>query len=138
MSRSRTSSKSPLKVIVTVLAVIVMLTLIAGAYRIHDYSQDYIYEYDARDYIYDTERGTYGSLYNTAVKDMNKRDNYSADVAEYRALAFYYEQAVLEHAYRMSGNDEKADAFAERMSEYESQLGSLEFKAKDVREAVSR
>ena len=48
------------------------------------------------------------------------------------------EQAVLEHAYRTTGDVKKADAFAERMAEYEAQLGLMSGKAADVREAVSR
>ena len=69
---------------------------------------------------------------------MGEQASYSTEVEECRALAFYYEQAVLEHAYRATGETEKADAFANRMKEYESELGSLAKKADDVRSVVNK
>lgn len=137
MTQTAKSSKSPLKVVSAILAVVVVLLFVGAGVQIKDTSQGYTVEYDARDYMYSAEYGKYGQLYETAVDDMDKRADYSAEVAEYRALAFYYEQAVLEHAYRAAGDNAKADAFAERMSEYEGQLGSLSSKAEAVRKAVS-
>ena len=67
---------------------------------------------------------------------MNKKTSYSVEIMECRALAFYYEQAVLEHAYRLAGESDKADSFAERMREYETQLGSLSSKTADAQKAA--
>ena len=137
MMKAKRGERSPLKVVVTILAIAVAILYVSAGFRIASESEDYSIDYDARDYIYSAESGRYGDLYDTAVRDMNKRASYSAEVAECRALAFYYEQAVLEHAYRATGDDAKADAFAQRMKEYEAQLGSLSGKVKGVRERVS-
>ena len=138
MRQSAQKMRSPLKIVAIILAVAVVVIYAGAAYSIHDTSQGYVYDYDARDYLYPAENGRYGDLYDTAIRDMGKQTVYSAEVEECRALAFYYEQAVLEHAYRAAGENEKADAFAARMSEYEAQLGSLSKKAEDVRETVGR
>ena len=137
MTQVKKSSRSPLKVITVIVAVIVVILFMAASYQIREVSQGHSVEYDARDYLYDAETGMFGQLYETAVLDMDKHTTYSAEVAECRALAFYYEQAVLEHAYRTTGDDAKADAFAQRMEEYESELGSMSSKAADARKAAS-
>jgi len=136
MRQSAQKMRSPLKIVAIILAVAVVVIYAGAAYSIHDTSQGYVYDYDARDYLYPAESGRYGDLYDTAIRDMGKQVEYSPEVEECRALAFYYEQAVLEHAYRATGDIEKADAFAARMSEYGAQLGSLSKKAEDVRETV--
>lgn len=128
--------KSPLKVLAIILTIAIVIIYIATANSIYNTSRGYIYDYDTRDYLYPAENGRYGDLFDTAIRDMEKNTEYSAEVEECRALAFYYEQAVLEHAYRTVGDNEKADTFAARMSEYESQLGSLSKKAEKVRETV--
>ena len=136
MKQVAASAKSPLKIAVIILAVIVVIVFAMAAYTIGESARGYSYDYDARDYVYSAENGRYGQLYDTAIRDMEKDAEYGAEVEECRALAFYYEQAVLEHAYRVTGDDAKADEFAARMAEYEAQLGSLSKKAADVRKAV--
>lgn len=136
MTRTRKSARSPLKIIVTILAIVVVVLFISAGLRIKETSEGYSSDYDLRDYIYSVESGRFGNLYDTAVRDMDKNVEHSAEVKECRALAFYYEQAVLEHAYRAAGDTEKADEFAKRMEEYEAQLGSLSPKAEVVRKSV--
>ena len=136
MKTKAKGKQSPLKVVVIILAVIVVFVFAMAINTINDSSRGSSYNYDSRDYIYAAERGRYGELYSTTLRDMEKRTEYGTEIAECRALAFYYEQAVLEHAYRTAGNAEKADEFAKRMEEYESQLGSMSKKAEDVRKAV--
>ena len=136
MTRSASAKRTPLKVVVTVLAIVVVLVFIAAFSSIANYSKGFSAEYDVRDYVYSAEYGRYGELYETTVRDMAKDTEHKPEVEEYRALAFYYEQAVLEHAYRTVGDAEKADGFAARMKEYETQLGSVSKRADDVREIV--
>lgn len=136
MKRQGKSTRSPLKIVVTILAVIVVLVYVAACNSVQNAAQGRSLEYDARDYVYSAEYGRYGSLYDTAIHDMAKNKEYKAEVEEYRALAFYYEQAVLEHAYKSVGNVDKAEASAERMKEYEAQLGSVSNRAEDVRNVV--
>ena len=128
---------SPLKVITAIVAVIVVVLFITAASQIREVAQGHSIDYDSRDYLYSAETNRFGRLYDTTVRDMEKRASYSSEVAECRALAFYYEQAVLEHAYRTTGDTAKADEFAQRMEEYEAELGSLAPKAEAVRKAVS-
>lgn len=137
MMRAKQGKLLPLKVLVTVLAVIVAVIFVSAAYQIGEHARGYASDYDARAYIYAAEGERFGDLYETAVRDMGKDAKHDAQVAECRALAFYCEQAVLEHAYRATGDAEKADAFAKRMGEYEAQLGSMAPKAKAVRELVA-
>ena len=137
MTQVGKSSRSPLKVITAIVAVIVVIIFVAATYQIREVSQGHTVSYDSRDYLYEAEAGRFGDLYETAVQDMDKHTTYSTEVAECRALAFYYEQAVLEHAYRETGDDAKADACAQRMQEYESELGSMSSKAADARKAAS-
>ena len=137
MTRAKAGKGSPLKVLVTILAIIVVILFTSAGFRISEHSQGYSYEYSIRDYLFDAEYGRFGDLYDTAVRDMGKHTTYSAEVAECRALGFYYEQAVLEHAYRASGDTAKADEFAQRMKEYEAQLGSMSSRAEAVRASVS-
>ena len=128
--------RSPLVIVTAIVAVIVVILFATAAHGIADTAKGYSYGYDARDYLYAAENGRFGDLYDTAVRDMDKDADYSVEVSEYRALAFYYEQAVLEHAYRTAGDDETADKLAKRMEEYESQLGSMSAKAAVVRDAI--
>ena len=137
MTGNAKTKQSPLRIVVVILAVIVVILFVSATLSISETARGTAPEYDARDYRYPAESGRYGMLYDTAIQDMGKHAAYSTDVGEYRALAFYYEQAVLEHAYRQAGEDAKADAFAERMKGYEEQLGSLSQKAADVRGAVA-
>ena len=136
MKQTRKAKRSPLKVVAAILAIVVTILFVSAGVQIADHSKGWTVDYDARDYLYPAESGRYGSLYDTAIRDMRKDKEYSAEVAECRALAFYYEQAVLEHAYRVAGNDAEADRFADRMEEYASQLGSMSGKAEAVRNAV--
>ena len=137
MTRAKNSARSPLRVPVIIIAVIVAVLFVSAAYKIADSAAVSSYGYSPSSYIYAAEGGRFGTLYDTATMDMEKHAEYSAEVAECRALAFYYEQAVLEHAYRKCGDDAKADAFAERMKEYEAQLGSMASKAQTARDVVS-
>ena len=137
MTKTKTGKRSFLKALTIGVAVVVVLLFVSAGFSIYDSAQRHSVDYDARDYLYPAEYGRYGALYDTALSDMNKQTTYSSDVEECRALAFYYEEAVLEHAYRMTGDDAKADEFARRMGQYEAQLGSMSSKAEAVRKAVS-
>lgn len=137
MTKAKKGKRSPLKVLAVILTIVVAILFISAGAQISNHSRGYVNDYDARDYIYSAEIGRFDSLYDTTICDMSKDAEYSPEVEECRALAFYYEQAVLEHAYRVVGDDEKADEFAARMAEYESQLGSMKGKAEAVRKAVS-
>ncbi|MBR0405105.1 MAG: hypothetical protein IJI68_07905 [Eggerthellaceae bacterium] len=134
---NRKGNRSPLKVLAAILTIIVVIMFISVSVRVNDYSKGYVVDYGVRDYIYSAEDGRFGNLYATAIRDMSRNAEYTAEVEECRALAFYYEQAVLEHAYREAGDNAKADEFAARMAEYESQLGSLRGKVDAVKKAVS-
>lgn len=137
MTKKSHITRSPLRIIVTIVAIAVVILFASAGFQIADESRGVAYDCDSRDYIYPAENGRFGNLYEVAVRDMAKRTSYSPEVEECRALAFYYEQAVLEHAYREAGNDGKADEFANRMREYEAQLGSMSSKAEVVRKLVS-
>ena len=123
-------------VVVIILAIVVTILFVSAGFRISSAAEGYAADYSARDYRYSAQYGRYGMLYDTALQDMSKQARYTDEVEEYRALAFYYEQAALEHAYRAAGDSAKAGAFTERMGEYEAQLGSMSEKAEDVRAAV--
>ena len=129
--------RSPLKILAVMLTIVVAVMFISAGVRISDHSKGYVIDYGIRDYIYSAESGRYGSLYDTAIHDMSRDAEYIVEVEECRALAFYYEQAVLEHAYREAGDSAKADEFADRMAEYELQLGSMSGRADAVKKAVS-
>lgn len=133
-SRSR---HSKLRLVAVLTALLTLALLVSAGLRIKDYASGSVVTYDLRDYLYEADRGRYGYLYETALRDMNKNTSYSPEVAEYRALAFCYEQAVLEQAYRQVGQEEKAQEFARRRQEYEGQLGSLSPWADKIRQAVS-
>lgn len=136
MKQNAQVKQSPLKIVAIILAVIVAVLFVSAALRISETAQGNAYEFGEFEYSYTAERGHYGMLYDTAVQDMSKYATYSEKVKDCRALGFYYEQAVLEHAYRTTGDTAKADGFAERMKEYESQLGSMADKAGDVLKAI--
>ncbi len=137
MTKANNTTRSPLKIVVTVIAVVVVILFVSAGFRISESSKGYSYEHSVREYVYPAESGRFGNLYEIAVRDMDKNTKYAPEVEECRALAFYYEQAVLEHAYRTTGNDGKADQFAERMEEYEGQLGSMSSRAEAARKAAS-
>ncbi len=138
MTRADISKKSPVKVLVIIVAIAVILVYISVAMLISDAAKGRSFDYDARDYLYSAENARYDNLYDTAIYDMERHAAYNDDVQECRALAFYYEQAVLERAYRESGDTAKADEFAERMKEYEAQLGTLSSRTKDVQDLLDR
>ena len=138
MTKAKQGGRSPLKAFTIIVAIIAVILFVSAGVQINEHSQGYARDYDARDYIYSAERGRFSDLYSTALHDMDKHAKYSSEVTECRTLAFYYEQAVLEHAYREAGNNEKADKFAERMKEYETQLGSLASKTALVKETVEK
>jgi len=132
MKMKKTRNRSPLGLLTKILVVITVIAILTAVFRIRDYTRDYSYTYSESNYVWDLQGDRFGDIYSTAVRDMSKGKSYSKDVEECRALAFYYEQAVLEKAYRDNGFEEKADAFAEKKAEYADQLGSLASKAKSV------
>ena len=136
-TKNKKGARSPLKILVTIVAIIVAILFVSAGIRISDSSKGYSNDYDARDYLYPAESGRFGTLYYIATRDMDKNAKYTSEVEECRALAFYYEQAVLEHAYRETGDSAKADEFAARMKEYEAQLGSMSSKITAVEKAVA-
>lgn len=137
MMKAKQGKRSILKVISAILAVIVVILFASAVMQINRSAHRYTVDYGIRDYIYSAEMGRFDNLYDTAISDMYKDADYTAEEEECRALAFYYEQAVLEHAYRVTGDDAKADEFAQRMKEYEAQLGSLSSKTEVVQKAIS-
>lgn len=124
--------KSLLRIITRILVVITVIAYVMAAFRISNYSSNYYYDQKVSNYLYDIEANRFGGVYTTALDDMRRDISYDSDVMECRALGFYYEQAVLEKAYREAGNEEKARAFAEKKAEYEKELGSMASKIKDV------
>ena len=136
MSRKKkTTKRSPLRfftVLVTIITVFMFLNAFAS---IHEASYGYYRDYKERDYAYNLIDGDYGSLYETAIQDMDNT-HYTGDIPAYRALAFYYEQAVLARAYEENGDTQKAEAFRARMKEYETQLGPLTEEAAKVRTKI--
>ena len=137
MTRTNQGTRSPLKIVVGILAVIVVVLFATAGFQIRESSEGYSSEHGIREYIYAAESGRFGNLYDTTLRDMDRNASYDTEVAECRALAFYYEQAVLEHAYRTAGDTDKADEFAKRMEEYEAQLGSMSSKAELVRKSAT-
>ena len=131
-------SKSLLRLLVYILLVITLLLFIVAGVRIRGYSRGYQYNYKASDFIYDAEKDRFGRLYTTAISDMERDASYDSDVQEFRALGFYYEQAVLEKAYRDAGMTEKADAFKAKKEEYGEALGSLASKVSAVEKSLNR
>lgn len=125
-------NRSLLSLLTRILVVITVIVFLMAGFRIKDSSRNYSYTYDEDDYVWPLRNNNFGDLYNMAVSDMHRGKKYSKDVEECRALAFYYEQAVLEKAYRDNGYEDKADAFAQRKAEYAAELGSLASKTKDV------
>ena len=136
MSRTKKkTSSSPLRFF-AILATIVTVFMYLNAFAaIRESSRGYFYDYKESDYAYPLIDGDYGSLYQNAVRDMG-RDHYSGDIPAYRALAFYYEQAVLMRAYEEGGDAQKTEAFRARMNEYEAQLGPLAEEAAKVRTKI--
>lgn len=132
MKMKKSKNRSPLGLLTKILVIITIIAAIMAAFRIRENSRSYTYTYSESDYVWDLQNNRFGDMYDTAVRDMHREKNYSKDVEECRALAFYFEQALLEKAYRDNGFEEKADAFAEKKAEYADQLGSLASKAKDV------
>ena len=77
MTQVGKSSRSPLKVITAIVAVIVVIIFVAATYQIREVSQGHTVSYDSRDYLYEAEAGRFGDLYETAVQDMDKHTTYS-------------------------------------------------------------
>ena len=135
--KSKPGRRSRLRLVAIIAAVITLALLVSAGFRIKDYASGSMLTYDIRAYLYDADRGRFGDLYDTALQDMERNAVYSQEVAEYRALAFYYEQAVLEQACRSCGEDERAEEFARRRAEYEEQLCSLAARADQARQAAT-
>ena len=86
-------------------------------------------------HAYSVMDGDYGSLYDTTIR--NTIDgSYKGEIPAYRNLAFYYEQAVLTHAYEENNDMQKAGVFRARMKDYEAKLGSLAGEAAKVRTRI--
>ena len=130
--------KSLLKLAVQALLIVTVIMFISAGVRIRNYSHGYAYNYSARDYVYDIENNRYGDAYYTAIDHMGRDVSYDEDESEFRALAFYFEEAVLEKAYREDGQTEKAEAFEAKKEEYRNELGSLSSKAKAVDELLDK
>ena len=132
------TKKSLLRVIVEILLVITIILYLSAFFRIRENSRGYIYDYSARDYVYDTEANRFGRVLYTATEDMARGATYDNDEEEFRALGFYFEQAVLEKAYREEGKLEEAEAFKAKKEEYLDKMGSLSSKAAIVEEMLDK
>lgn len=129
--------KTPLRIISIILLVITIISLLTAFARIREESSGRYYDYKVDDYVRAIGWSNYGDLYNTALEDMVKGKKYDDQTMKCRNLAFYYEQAVLERAYRETGDTEKADLCLERMKEYENNLGEFSEKVEDVQKHIS-
>ena len=130
--------KSLLKLAVQGLLIITVILFLAAGFRIRTFSRGYPIRYDARDYVYSVEYNRFDDLYETTISHMERDVIYDEQVTEFRALAFYYEQAVLEKAYEEAGESEKAAAFREKKEEYRKELGSVSSKANAVDELLAK
>lgn len=131
--QKKVKEKKPrLRIVAEILVIVTVIAFISAWLRIDNFSRGYYYRYNASNYLYDVERNSFGKVYTTAVRDMRREASYDDNVKECRALGFYFEQAALENAYRKAGQEEKANAFADKKKEYEGELGTLSTKIKDV------
>ena len=134
----RTANKpkrSPLRFFTILVTIITVFMLLRAFGEITRASRGYYYDYRESDYAYSVMDGDYGALYDTTIRNA-RESTYKGDIPAYRNLAFYYEQAVLAHAYEENGDAKKAEAFRARMKEYEAQLGSLSGEAAKVRTKI--
>ena len=139
MRRNTVRRRPPLIRIAVIITALITLVLFGAALnRIRESSRGYSYYYKESNYAYPAASGRFGELYETALSDMMEDAKYSDEVKEYRALAFYYENAVLAHAYRECGDDTKSTHFEDKMKLYETALGSQAVKAAAVRGCVDQ
>ena len=141
MRRNETAAapKKPLiRIAVILTAIVTLIVFMIAMYKIRDAATSYSYGYKTTDYAYSASSGRYGDLYDTALRDMAEGKKYNGEVEELRALAFYYENAVLANAYRGAGDSAKADSFEEKMKAYEAELGSLSSYAAKVQANLER
>ncbi len=140
MRRAQNGSrtKKPLiRIAALIVALITVVLFAAAANKIRQAATPYSIDYRTTDYAYAASSGRFGDLYDTALRDMADGKKYSGEVKELRALAFYYENAVLANAYRGAGNTAKAAEFEDKMKALEAELGSLASSAEKVRKVTS-
>lgn len=79
--------------------------------------------YQDYDYLLD-------AVYKNEVRNVPKE----GDMEALYAVAYYYENAMMYHAYQTAGNTAKANARYEKMLEYEAQMGEYAFAKEEILE----
>ncbi len=79
--------------------------------------------YQDYDYLLD-------AVYKNEVRNVEKE----GDMEALYAVAYYYENAMMYHAYQTAGNTAEAKARYEKMSEYEAQMGEYAFAKEEILE----
>ena len=68
------------------------------------------------------------AVYKNEVRNVPKE----GDMEALYAVAYYYENAMMYHAYQTAGNTDKAKARYEKMLEYEAQMGEYAFAKEEI------
>ncbi|MBO5209560.1 MAG: hypothetical protein J6B68_09490 [Lachnospiraceae bacterium] len=119
-----------LNIIIIVLSVVLFFLTIAFLIGIMDYQRGYkVTESDMINYVRYQE---YDSLVDTVYNNEANGVKHTGDMEELYAVAYYYENAVLYHAYQVSGDSKGAQEKYHKMEEYESQMGDYAFAKEEI------
>lgn len=77
---------------------------------------------------------SYDSLLDAVYRNEAGNAPKEGDMEALYAVAHYYENAMMYHAYQTAGDSEKAQARYEKMLEYEAQMGEYAFAKEEILE----
>lgn len=121
-------------IIIVVLCIILFGQCASFVFRLAGYHRDY---YTEEDTLRNQVRfKSYYSLLDEVFRNEAKDAPMEGDMEQLYAVAHYYEQAMLYHAYMHIGDSEAAAPHYFRMKEYESRMGEYDFAAEEIREIL--
>lgn len=125
MLKNKKKKGSPLRILVSILAVVTVILFVSAFFRIMNSASGYRTIYSTDDYIRAAEYNRFDDLYNSAIYDMKRDQKYSPETEELRSLAFYFETALVRKAYNDAGEVEKAKSLDAKLNEYAEGAGTF-------------
>ncbi|MCM1251615.1 MAG: hypothetical protein NC321_02245 [Clostridium sp.] len=121
-----------MNIIIAALSVVLFVQIFLFTGYVLERELVYGYDSDEEDLVNDMKYQDYDNLLNAVHQNEAMGVQKTGEMEALYAVAYYYENAMMYHAYRTAGNREMAQQRYDRMLEYEMQMGEYSFAKEEI------
>ncbi|MCM1387229.1 MAG: hypothetical protein NC231_07885 [Bacillus sp. (in: Bacteria)] len=121
-----------MNIMIAALSVVLFLQIFLFAGYVLERELVYGYDSDEEDLVNDMKYQDYDNLLNAVHQNEAMGVQKEGEMEALYAVAYYYENAMMYHAYRTAGDREKAQQRYDKMLEYEMQMGEYSFAKEEI------